>query len=284
MFGFTLMTMADGWGWSLMEQANGILTRPFNNLAGRSWLFDSLVSLPLENDLVKAALVGACFYAAWHEHARLPEAIALRKMLLVTLVAAALTITTTKMLSHTVLLPRPLVQSQPLYYLEADQLVVNTTVAGNRVPLDKESQKAQRNLLRGDVDINDLGSFPSDHAGLFFSLAFGIWLASRRYGRWALAWVVLVVIQAKLISGQHTMLDALGGIGTGAAVVLECRYLARRRWPDKILTRLLQWAEEHQAVASALLFVIVFEIANTLTHIRHLLKFASEAGRYLLKG
>jgi undecaprenyl-diphosphatase len=277
-----LATMS-GWVGPFVERLNEHLTRPFNSLAGRSWLFDSLVSLPLENDLVKAALVGACFYAAWHEHENPVQATATRKLLLVALCAAALTITTTKILSHTVLLPRPLVQTQQLYYLEEGRLVANAPAA-IRLPLDKESRQAQRNLLNGDVDINDLGSFPSDHAGLFFSLAFGIWLASRRYGRWALAWVVLVVIQAKLISGQHTMLDALGGIATGAAVVLACRWTARLAWPDRILTRLVELAEKHRALSSAMLFVIVFEVANTLTHIRHLLKFAAEAGRYLLKG
>lgn len=277
------LTTAGEWVWPLIERLNEQLTHPFNNLAGRSWLFDSLVSLPLENDLVKAAWVGACFYAAWHEGANLAQATAIRKLLLVTLGAAALTITTTKILSHTVLLPRPLVQTQQLYYLENDQLVAGTPSA-YRLPLDAESQKARRNLLNGAVDINDLGSFPSDHAGLFFALALGIWRASRRYGRWALGWVLLVVIQAKLISGQHTVLDALGGMTIGAAIVLLCGWLARRAWPDKVLTRLVQAMEKHRALSSALLFVVVFEVANTLTHIRHLLKFAAEAGRYLLKG
>lgn len=277
-----LITVGD-WVWPLIERVNEQLTRPFNNLAGRSWLFDSLVSLPLENDLVKAALVGACFYAAWHEGADLTQATAIRKLLLVTLCAAALTITVTKTLSHLVLLPRPLVQTQQLYYLENDRLIASVPVA-NRLPLDKESQKARRNLLNGAIDINDLGSFPSDHAGLFFALAFGIWRASRRYGRWALGWVVLVVIQAKLISGQHTVLDALGGMTIGAGIVLLGGWIARRTWPDKMLTRLVEWLETHRALSSAVLFVVVFEVANTLTHVRHLLKFAAEAGRYLWKG
>lgn len=280
---FTLMTAISGWAQPLVEQANAHLTRPFNNLAGRSWLFDSLVSLPLENDLVKAALVGACFYAAWHERETLAEALSARKMLLVTLCAAALTITTTKMLSHMVLLPRPLVQTQEVYYLEADRLVAAEPLA-SRAPLDAASRKAQQNLLRGDVDVNDLGSFPSDHAGLFFALSFGVWLASRRWGRWALGWTVLVVVQAKLISGQHTVLDALAGVGVGAAVVLACRRAARLAWPDKLLTRALHWADAHRALSSALLFVAVFEVSNTLTHVRHLLKFGAAAARHLLKG
>jgi hypothetical protein len=42
-------------------------------LAGQSPIFDNLVGLALKNNLVKAGIVGACFFAAWHEKKRLPK-------------------------------------------------------------------------------------------------------------------------------------------------------------------------------------------------------------------
>src|SRR5437016_7327430 len=45
-----------------------------------------------------------------------------------------------------------------------------------------------RSLVNGDVETNDLGSFPSDHAGFFIAISLGIWLASRRLGLIALGW------------------------------------------------------------------------------------------------
>ena len=36
-----------------------------NGLAGRSWLLDTLITLPLDNNLVKAGPIGACFVYAW---------------------------------------------------------------------------------------------------------------------------------------------------------------------------------------------------------------------------
>ena len=283
MFALKIITVPGIWLPSFLERANEHLSRPFNNLAGRSWVFDTLVSLPLENDLVKAAFVGGCFYAAWHERETLAESLPVRKMLLVTLFAAALTITTTKFLSHSFVLPRPLVQTQKIFYLEDDNLVAATPTA-YRQPLDSASRQAHDNLLRGDVDVNDLGSFPSDHAGLFFALSFGIWLASRRYGRWALAWTLLVVVQAKLISGQHTLLDVAAGVSVGAVIVLACRKLATLLTFEKAFAGVLRWMEKNRAVSSAVLFAVVFECASTLTHIRHLLKFAAEVGRHILRG
>ncbi|HEX8261985.1 MAG TPA: hypothetical protein VF547_03830, partial [Allosphingosinicella sp.] len=36
-----------------------------NGLAGRSWLLDTMIALPLDNNLVKAGPIGACFVYAW---------------------------------------------------------------------------------------------------------------------------------------------------------------------------------------------------------------------------
>lgn len=40
-----------------------------------------------------------------------------------------------------------------------------------RIPLDDTSQKDYRALTNGDVETNDLGSFPSDHAGFFLAIS-----------------------------------------------------------------------------------------------------------------
>ena len=81
-------------------------------------------------------------------------------------------------------LPRPFIQSQKAFHLEGDQLVESQRLSF-RVPFDKDSQRIIR-LREGDIFPNDLGSFPSDHAGFYLTLAVGIWLASRWIGclRW----------------------------------------------------------------------------------------------------
>ena len=83
-----------------------------NGLAGRSWIFDNLADLSLESNLVKAALIGACFMFAWLAKADDAEVARRRKILLITLIASVFVIATTKTLSKIQDLPaRPLIIS-----------------------------------------------------------------------------------------------------------------------------------------------------------------------------
>src|SRR5437016_13857490 len=86
-----------------------------------------------------------------------------------------------------------------------------------------------RSLLSGDVQTNDLGSFPSDHAGFFIAISLGIWLASRRLGWIALGWTVSVILMGKMISGQHTPLDIAAGAAVAVAEVSIIQFAARWR-------------------------------------------------------
>lgn len=95
-FLFSLLTsLASG----LTELNDNLLLR-INGLAGRSWLFDSLVAFFQDNDLAKAGVVGCCFLAAWYGSKSDSGTSARRKILIVTLIAAVFVITTTKLLSH----------------------------------------------------------------------------------------------------------------------------------------------------------------------------------------
>lgn len=251
-----------------------------NGMAGRSWLFDSLVGLTQENDLLKAGLIGCCFFAAWYSGKTTEQTRAGRKILLTTLVAAVCVLGTTKMLSKTIFLPRPAIESQKIYHLSGDSLVElkRTNV---RVPLDEESQKDHRELINGDVQSNDLGSFPSDHAGFFLTISLGIFLAYRRIGLVALAWTVFVILAGKMIQGAHAPIDILAGGAVAAVELSAIRFVARNRL-DRILDTLASWTFRYAALSSALLFAIVFEISSTLFHVRQALSLLAAARHHLL--
>src|SRR5437016_7570827 len=170
-----------------LTNLNDRLLLGINGLAGRSWLFDSTVAFFQDNDLAKAGVIGCCFLAAWYGGKTTNGTTTRRKILIVGLLASVCVIATTKVLSHTIFLPRPEIQSRKIYRLEGDQLVEMKRMPV-RVPLDENSQKDYRALVNGDVETNDLGSFPSDHAGFFIAISLGIWLASRRLGLIALGW------------------------------------------------------------------------------------------------
>ena len=263
-------------------QLNDKLLLGINSIAGRSWLFDSIVAFFIDNDLAKAGVIGGCFLAAWYGGKSLESTNARRRILIITLITAVFVITTTKVLSKTVFLPRPEIQTQKIYRLEGDELVEMKRMPV-RTMLDDESQKDHRALLSGDIDSNDLGSFPSDHAGFFIAISLGIFLASRRIGLLALGWSIFVILAGKLISGQHTPLDVAAGATVAVAELAIIQYVVRQRfrgWLDKLTGLTLRYS----AASSAIIFLIAFEVSSTMIHIRAFLGFLAVMRRHVLLG
>jgi len=199
-----------------------------------------------------------------------------------TLVAAVCVLATTKGLSHTIFLPRPAIESQKIYHLSDDTLVAMKRM-NVRVPLDEESQKDHRDLLNGDVKTNDLGSFPSDHAGFFLAISLGIFLASRRIGVVAVGWTVFVILAGKMIQAEHAPVDIAAGAAVAITELSMLRLAARTRL-GSILDKISLWTFKYSALSSALLFAIVFEISSTLFHIRALLALVAAARLHLMAG
>jgi len=267
-----------GWFTHLNDQ----ILLGINSIAGRSWLFDSIVAFFIDNDLAKAGVIGGCFLAAWYGGKTIESTNARRKILITTLVAAVFVITTTKVLSKTIFLPRPEIQTQKIYRLEGDELVEMKRMPV-RTMLDEESQKDHRALLSGDIDPNDLGSFPSDHAGFFIAISLGILLASRRIGLLALGWSIFVILGGKLISGQHTPLDIAAGATVAIAELALIQYVVRRSfrgWLDKLTGLTLRYS----ALSSAIIFLVAFEVSSTMIHIRAFLGFLAVMRRHVLLG
>jgi len=265
-----------------LTQFNDWLLLLINGLAGRSWLFDSVVAFFLNNDLAKAGVIGGCFLAAWYGGKSIESTNSRRRILIATLVAAVFVMATTKMLSKTIFLPRPDIQTQKIYRLEGDQLVEMKRMPV-RIMLDDVSQKDYRGLLSGDIDPNDLGSFPSDHAGFFIAISLGILLASRRLGVLALGWSVFVIIAGKLISGQHTPLDIAAGATVAITELAVIQYFVRQKfrgWLDSVTGLTLRYS----ALSSAIIFLIAFEMSSTMVHIRAFLGFLAVMRRHVMLG
>jgi len=239
-----------------------------NGLAGRSWLFDTMVSLPLDNALVKAGPIGACFVYAWWAGGGESDTRRRRSILLVTVASLVFVMATTKIIGDQVFQPRPFAHSQQSWHLE-DGRLVETAKLPYRAPLNGGVANRYRALTRGEVEQNDLVSFPSDHAGFFVALALGIFLASRRAGGVALAWTGAAILLPRIVTGMHSPLDIAAGAAIGAAWLFAFQFAARpaRRWALEPLTG---WTLRHEALAAALLFFVAFESANVLTNVRDL--------------
>ena len=265
-----------------LTELNEQLLLGLNSLSGRSWLFDSVVAFFQDNDLAKAGVIGCCFLAAWYGGKSTDGINSRRKVLIVTLIAAVFVIATTKVLSHTIFLPRPEIQSQKIFRLEGDHLVEMKRIPV-RIPLDETSQKDYRALSSGDVETNDLGSFPSDHAGFFLAISLGIWLASRRLGLIALAWTLFVILGGRVISAHHTPLDIAAGAAVAIAELAIVQWALRKSlngWLDKLTGLTLRYS----ALSSAIIFAAVFEVSSTLVHVRAFLGLLAAMRRHVLLG
>lgn len=252
-----------------MPDINLWLFQFLNSLAGHSWWVDSVISLTLANDLLKSALIGACFFGAWYAGKNTDETRTCRRKLLVSLVSAALTLTTTTLISHRVLYPRPYLQAHKVYELKQNQLREMPKLAFHQ-PLDNRSMERERALQCGNVPPTDLGSFPSDHAGFFVCLSLGIWTASRRFGSIALAWTFLVILLAKLVNGLHMPIEIAVGCLIAALWLYFCEYFSRIVG-DRHLNRVVNWTTQYPSLTSAALFIAVFEIASSMDHVKALL-------------
>ena len=239
-----------------------------NGLLGRSWLADTLVSLPLDNNLIKAGPVGACFVYAWWSGRDEAETRQRRATLLVTVGSLLLVMATTKALADQFFQPRPFVHAQQAWHLEDGRLVESGKLA-YREPLNGNVRNRYQGLKRGEVEQNDLVSFPSDHAGFFFALALGIFLACRRAGAIALGWTVFAILLPRIVTGMHSPLDIVAGAGIGSAILLAAHFAARRtrKWA---LEPVAGWTLRHEALAAALVFFVAFESTNVLTNVRDL--------------
>jgi membrane-associated phospholipid phosphatase len=263
---------------ALVAASNGVYVA-FNSIAGRFWLIDNLISLPLYNQLVKAALLSGCFLAVWH--ARQDEDVVRRnrRILLVTLLASVFVVAATKTISSSIVMPRPFVQSVPAFHLEGNRLIESRPLP-YRVPLDTKNQARYRQLLSGEVPSNDLDAFPSDHAAFYVAIAAGIFMASGAIGSIAVAWTLFAVLASRVITGQHSPLDVAAGAGIGFGILVLFQYLFDR-WLRRLIDPVVGWTLRHQALASVLIFIALFEVANTLQDLGSLIETGHAIAHYL---
>lgn len=247
-----------------------------NGLSGRSSLIDTLTALSLQNSLVKAAPIGACFIYAWYARTG-GAALRARRILLVTLVSLVVVLGVTKAMSKDVFLPRPFVLAQRTWYLDGAGLVETPRLAYHE-PLTGDGHRRAERLRQGDIDRNDLGSFPSDHAGFYIALSLGIALACRLAGLIALAWTFIVILAARIITGMHSPLDIAAGALIGAGGLLVTQFIFDR-WGRWAADPVVRWTARHDALSSALLFLVIFETANTLENIHELGGIALDTAR-----
>lgn len=262
-----------------LSSFNDAVFHALNALVGRSWGLDSLIALALDNVLVKAGPIGACFFYAWYSEQGRPQATR-RRILVVTLAAMFLIAPLTKAMSDSRLAPRPFLFDAPAYVLQDG--VLAPAPHGEVHALQTGEMKARTDNLRaGQVDANDLATFPSDHAAFFIALALGILIACRRAGWIALGWTLAVTLATRVAVGMHSAIDIVAGglIGAAILVLLQWLFAGRRA---RLLEPVLGWTSRHAGITAGLLFLLLLEAANTMQTLKRSLELATGLAGHLL--
>jgi membrane-associated phospholipid phosphatase len=198
-------------------------------------------------------------------------------MLLVAMASSILALCITQPMGKNIHHPRPFVMAQDSFRYDGGELMKAQPLAF-RAPLAGMTHEDLAKLEAGEASDNDLGSFPSDHAAFFFSLALGIWFASRAAGALALGWTLVVILTPRIVSGQHWPLDVAAGMGIGTAVLLALHFVLRGRrgrWLDPVAA----WTIRHSALASAFLFLFLYAAVNALADVKDGLGVAKDIAK-----
>jgi membrane-associated phospholipid phosphatase len=266
--------------WPDFFQINSAVLSALNGVVGRSWVADGLLALSLDNLLVKAGPTCACFAYGWFLSGAAVEVDRRRRILLVTLFSLLVIAPTSKLASEAMLSPRPFVLSAQAYALDEDVLV---QLPQARVEAPQTGEMATRAdaLKRGVVTPNDLSTFPSDHAAFFMALSLGIFLAARLAGTLALCWTVAVTLASRVVAGMHSPVDIIAGAALGATILVLLQLLAGR-WGAGIVDKVSGWTRRNEALASALLLLVLIEVANTMGTLDRLRDLAGAAAGQLV--
>jgi undecaprenyl-diphosphatase len=111
-------------------------------------------------------------------------------------------------------------------------------------------------------------AFPSDHATLFFALAGGIFMVSRRLGWFAIAWVSLAICFPLVYLGIHWPTDIFMGAALGLAIAQIARIQAFRAFVQR---KALVWHQNHPLIFASGIFLLCYDIATVFSDYRHLL-------------
>ena len=212
------------------------------HLAHRSPIIDEFVLLVSGNTFLKGGVVVAVIWWIWFRDEEK------RQFLLAGVIASFIGLVLSRVFTHVIFRVRPL----------------NNPLLAFPLPCP---------LSRGTWE--GMSSFPSDHAVLFFALATGIFLASRRIGWLMFTYVSVVICLPRLYLGIHYPTDILAGASIG--MVLACLLnLPVIRKPATIWA--LRWMDSEPALFYPCFFLLTYQIAELFDPLRAIAGFFIHRG------
>ncbi len=210
-----------------------------NQYTHQSENFDSLMVTVMNSGLLKGGTAMAALWWMWFSRKR--EGSLRRQVVLISLFASFSAVFVSKVVEH-VLPPRPRPIIDPQLHF---QVAYGMNLVG---------------------EVKWLHScFPSDHAALFFAIAFAFFLVSWRLGLLASLYVFLIIAFPRVYNGLHYPTDIVAGAFIAAcAVFLVSIPLLRQR----LTSPLLVFAERRPGWFYPLFFVLCYQVSVLFSDVR----------------
>jgi undecaprenyl-diphosphatase len=237
---------------TLFEQIDRALTLSANQFAGHSLLLDQLVNHIVYLPLPNGGVFMAAFSWLWFEAEENTQR-AQRGNVVASLLAGVVIGTVSHLLK---------------VHLHFHYLPLHYPDLGFRLP-----------FVINFTLINDVSSFPSTHAALFFSLCVPFWMRSRWLGAAVVIWTVSMICLPLLYLGWHWASDVVAGAVLGILLML---LLLRLIGATGLHDRAVRFSEANPPAFYAIASLFTFQFARLFDDVRAFFLDASSLVRKFL--
>ena len=118
--------------------------------------------------------------------------------------------------------------------------------------------------------VDNLSSFPSDHAVLFFSMAAGLYFVSKKAGILAFIYSTLITNLTRVYFYYHYLTDVIAGAIIGISITY---LLCHSSWMKKMAEKVYPYCEQKPQYFYPVFFLITYQLASLFGDIRETLTF-----------
>ena len=115
------------------------------------------------------------------------------------------------------------------------------------------------------LDLGTWSSFPSDNAVMFFSLATGIFLISKKLGALIYLYVLAVICFPRVYLGYHFPTDILAGAIIGISITF---LIAMNKISQPLTKNVFQFSSRYTGLFYTITFLMTYEISRMFHEIR----------------